>query len=102
MHRAVQRAPADDPTLPSLALGIGIVTGEVIVGSVGGGDRQDYTAVGAPVNLAARLCAAAEPNQTLMSATTYEAVRGLVAAEAIPPLTVKGVSAPVGAFRMRT
>lgn len=101
MHRAVRQAPAADPTLPPLALGIGIVTGEVIVGSVGGADRLDYTAVGAPVNLAARLCAAAEPNETLLNDTTYEAVRGLVAAEAAPAITVKGFSEPVAPYRMR-
>ena len=101
MHRAVRQAPADDPSLPGLALGIGIVTGEVIVGSVGGADRQDYTAVGAPVNLAARLCSAADPGETLMSASTFDLVRGLVAAEETAPFSVKGVSAPVSAFRMR-
>lgn len=101
MHRAVAQAPAADPALPPLALGIGIVSGEVIVGSVGGAGRLDYTAVGAPVNLAARLCAAADPNETLLSASTFEAVRGLVAAEAAPPITVKGFSEPVAPYRMR-
>ncbi len=101
MHRAVRQAPESDPALPALSLGIGIVTGEVIVGSVGGADRLDYTAVGAPVNLAARLCAAAEPNETLLNDTTFEAVRGLVAAEAAPPITVKGFTDPVAPYRMR-
>ncbi len=102
MHKAVRQAPLADATLPPLALGIGIVTGEVIVGSVGGADRLDYTAVGAPVNLAARLCAAAEPNETLLNDTTFEAVRGLVAAEAAPPIAVKGFTDPVAPYRMRT
>lgn len=101
MHKAVQLAPQTAAGLPPLALGIGIVTGEVIVGSVGGANRLDYTAIGAPVNLAARLCAAAEPNQTLMNDTTYEAVRGLVAAEAAPPITVKGFTDAVSPYRMR-
>jgi adenylate cyclase len=91
----------DDPGLPALGVGVGIATGEVIVGSVGGANRLDYTAIGAPVNLGARLCAAAEPGETLMNEATYEAVRGLVAAEPVPPLTVKGFSEPVHAFRMR-
>ena len=74
----------------------------MIIGSVGGANRLDYTAVGAPVNLAARLCAAAERGETLMNEATFEAVRGLVAAEAVPPLNVKGFAEPVRAFRMRT
>jgi class 3 adenylate cyclase len=101
MHRAVGAATTTDPGLPPLAIGVGIATGEVIVGSVGGANRLDFTAVGAAVNLAARLCAAAEPGETLLNDSTYDAVRGLVAAEPAPPLTVKGFSAPVRAFRMR-
>ncbi len=101
MHRAVRLAPQADAALPPLALGIGIVTGEVIVGSVGGAGRLDHTAVGAPVNLAARLCAAAEPNETLLNDATFEAVRGLVAAELAPTITVKGFSDPVAPYRMR-
>ena len=100
LHRGA-RSGDGDPGVPALAVGVGIATGEVIVGSVGGADRLDYTAVGAPVNLAARLCAAAEPGETLLNDATYEAVRGLVAAEPAPPLTVKGFSEPVRAFRMR-
>ena len=101
MHRAVRGASASDPRLPPLAVGVGIVTGEVIVGSVGGANRLDYTAIGAPVNLAARLCAAAEPGETLLNDATFEAVRGLVAAEPVQPMTVKGFTAPVRGVRMR-
>jgi adenylate cyclase len=101
MHRAVANASLTDPALPALSVGIGIVTGDVIVGSVGGANRLDYTAIGAPVNLAARLCAAAEPGETLLNDATFEAVRGLVAADAVPPIAVKGLREPVAAYRMR-
>jgi adenylate cyclase len=102
MHRAVRGASTSDPRLPALAVGVGIVTGQVIVGSVGGANRLDYTAIGAPVNLASRLCAAAEPNETLLNEATFDAVQGLVAAEPLPPISVKGFTGPVRAFRMRT
>ncbi|MGD9905408.1 MAG: adenylate/guanylate cyclase domain-containing protein [Vicinamibacterales bacterium] len=98
LHRA--RAAGGD-ALAALGVGVGIATGEVIVGSVGSARRLDYTAVGAAVNLAARLCAVAEPGETLINETTFAAVRGLVAAEPAPPITVKGFSEPVRAFRMR-
>jgi adenylate cyclase len=101
VHRAVAAASQHDPALPPMQVGVGIVTGEVIVGSIGGGDRLDYTAIGAAVNLAERLCGVAGPGETLMNDATFEAVRGLVAAEPAPPLSVKGFGAPVHAFRMR-
>jgi adenylate cyclase len=101
LHRGTAAEPDESARL-AFAVGVGIATGDVIIGSVGGANRRDYTAVGAPVNLAARLCAAAERGETLMNEATFEAVRGLVAAEAVPPLHVKGVTEPVRAFRMRT
>ena len=62
--------------LPALSVGIGIATGEVIIGSIGSDDRLDYTAVGPAVNLASRLCAAAEAQEILLSEQTFELVRG--------------------------
>jgi class 3 adenylate cyclase len=100
IQRALDAAGEADPSLPGLAVGIGIATGEVIVGSIGSGDRLDYTAVGAAVNLGARLCASAEPHEILMSEETFTRVRDLVAAEAMAPLTVKGFSEPVRVYRM--
>ena len=98
---AVRRAAAADPALPALAVGVGIATGEVIVGSIGSADRLDYTAVGPAVNLASRLCSAAEAHEILLSGETFALVRDLVAAEPVPPLVVKGFSEPVRAYRMK-
>jgi class 3 adenylate cyclase len=52
------------------------------------------------VNLSFRLCSVAEAQEILMNEQTFEMVRGLVAAEPVPPLTVKGFRAPVQAYRM--
>jgi class 3 adenylate cyclase len=100
IHRAVSGASRTDPALPPLSVGIGIATGDVIIGSIGSDDRLDYTAIGPAVNLSSRLCAAAEPQEILMNQETFEMVRGLVGAEPAPPLPVKGYSAPVQAYRM--
>lgn len=100
IQRAVEEAAAGDPTLPALSVGIGIATGDVILGSIGSADRLDHTAVGPAVNLAARLCDSAEAREILVSEETFARVRDLVAAEALAPLSVRGFSAPVQVYRM--
>ena len=62
IHHAMARLTASHPDTP-IELGIGIATGEVILGSIGSADRLDYTALGSTVNLCARLCGAAGPTR---------------------------------------
>jgi len=70
---------------------MGINTGFCNVGNFGSVDRMDYTAIGAEVNLAARLQSIAEPGHIVISYETYVLVRDIVAARALPPISVKGV-----------
>lgn len=97
IQRDVASAAPDDT---GLSVGVGIATGDVLVGSIGSDDWLDYTAIGPAVNLAFRLCSAAEPGQILMGAETFSRVSGLVAATALPPLAVKGFSTPVTVYGM--
>lgn len=60
------------PGAADLALGIGINTGEAIVGNIGSARRLDYTAIGDVVNTAARLESIAEAGQILLSQATWE------------------------------
>jgi class 3 adenylate cyclase len=71
---------------------IGINTGFCNVGNFGSNDRMDYTIIGAETNLAARLQSIAEPGQIVLSYETYTCVRDSVAAYALPPIKMKGIS----------
>ena len=99
IHHAMARLAAGAPDT-ALELGIGIASGEVILGSIGSADRLDYTALGSTVNLCARLCSVADRREILLSEPAFAAVRDIIAAEPLEPLAVKGFAAPVRAYRM--
>src|SRR4029077_6857880 len=70
---------------------MGVNTGFCNVGNFGSADRMDYTAIGAEVNLAARLQSIAEPGHIVISYDTYLRERHIVAARPLPEMTVKGI-----------
>ena len=54
--------------------GIGINTGEMVLGNIGSSMRQDYTVMGAAVNLASRLCSVARGSEILVTQATLDAI----------------------------
>jgi class 3 adenylate cyclase/tetratricopeptide (TPR) repeat protein len=80
-----------------LAATVGINTGEVYVGRIGGDAHREYSAMGPVVNLAARLQSKAQAGQILTGEATYRLARR---AFGFSPLTlqIKGVPHPVVAY----
>ncbi|HEY1098910.1 MAG TPA: adenylate/guanylate cyclase domain-containing protein, partial [Myxococcota bacterium] len=81
-----------------IKLAIGINTGVAVVGNLGSEKRLVYTAIGEPVNIAARLETVAGPMQILASRATVDAAREHDAAIAIGPHELAGVARPIDVF----
>ena len=88
-----------DADVPELGVGIGVNTGSVIAGTVGGGGRLEYTVVGDAVNVAQRLQSEAAGGEIVAAASTVKAAPGVVC-ESIGPRYVKGREEPVEVFRV--
>jgi class 3 adenylate cyclase len=74
---------------------MGIATGYCTVGNFGSDQRLDYTVLGSPVNLAARLQSLAEPKGILLDQNTYSLVESYVEAAEKGEFLPRGFSRPV-------
>jgi class 3 adenylate cyclase/tetratricopeptide (TPR) repeat protein len=95
-HRTVGATPVAH----SLQIRIGIHTGPVVVGEMGGGSRHEQLALGETPNIAARVQGLAEPDSVVVSAATQRLVAGLFNCEDLGPRTLKGISTPISAYRV--
>jgi class 3 adenylate cyclase len=84
-----------------LDLAVGIAKGFATLGAFGYEGRFDYSAIGSVVNLAARLCAEAQPGQILVDRRARAALDDEFAAEPMGPLSLKGYAQPVPAFVLK-
>src|SRR5207244_2694497 len=83
-----------------LAVRLGVHTGLVVVGDVGGGTRQEQLALGETPNLAARLQAIAAPNTLVISAATFQLLGGFFACQPLGTPLLKGFAQPLEVYRV--
>jgi len=104
---AMQRAMAQvneahaERGLPRFEMGIGISTGEAVVGNIGSEQRAKYAVVGAAVNLAGRVEGCTVGGQILLSPRTYACIRDLVEVGEPLSVEVKGIAEPLLLYELR-
>jgi class 3 adenylate cyclase/tetratricopeptide (TPR) repeat protein len=82
------------------AVRIGISTGRVVVGMVGGASKQERLALGPATNLASRLQTIAEPGEVYVDGATYTRIRRDYVTQAYAPVNLKGFEEPIKHYRV--
>lgn len=86
---------------PRLYAGIAVSSGKVMAGSFGSPTHNEYTVIGEPVNLAARIEAYTLRGQILLSESSYIGVKDKVQIGAVNEVSVKGKSEPVKLYELK-
>jgi len=95
-----QRAGQD-----TLGIGIGVASGRVTVGVVGGAGRLEYAAVGPAVNVASRLCEVAAADEIVVAQRTVELLGvspGSPRFQPRPPAALKGIGDAIPSYALAT
>ena len=84
-----------------IKVGIGINSGLVVSGNIGSRDMMDYTVIGDTVNLGARLCSAAGPDEIIVSDSVWGNTKKQFSYEKLKPIKVKGKKNKVGVYKIK-
>jgi len=88
-RNAAKLEPLGD-ILEPLRFGVGVHTGEVVVGNIGAARLMSYTAIGDDVNIAKRLEENAEPGQIVVSERIVQSLGGRLQVKPLEPMVLKG------------
>ncbi len=88
---------------PSIRIGIGIASGDMVAGYTGTKERATYTCIGDTVNLASRLETHTKTAERplLIDAATQKVLRGSIAVDSLGAVTLRGKTQPVEIFAVR-
>jgi adenylate cyclase len=86
--------------LPELQMGIGVNSGQLIVGNIGSEKRKKYGAVGSPINLAFRIQSEAEGGEVLVSPAVFHSLDGELVVEGTKQCSLKGIDQPIMLYRV--
>lgn len=84
-----------------VSVGIGINTGDVVMGNMGSAERIDRTIIGDSVNLGSRLCSIAGKNTIVISEFTYNMISQIAVVKKHNPVPVKGKADPVYIYTLK-
>ncbi len=104
MQQAVARFNVEQQAAgrPAIAIHVGIASGPAAAGYIGTDRYVQYAVIGDTTNVAARICSAAGPGETLVSDATRHGHSGRgVAFDDVPAIAAKGKDGPVTVHRVR-
>ncbi len=101
IQQATQTLHQELPVHQRLRFGIGIATGDAVVGNVGSYNIVNYTAVGPTVGKAHTLQELAQAGKILICQNTYERVNRNIQAKALPPTPIKGQTHPEPVYEVQ-
>ena len=85
---------------PKIAMGIGINTGEIVVGNIGSAKRMKYSVIGRHVNLTSRIESYTVGGQVLTSQSTLDACDNLLRVDSQMEVLPKGVKEPITIYEI--
>lgn len=100
MRTTIEALHKELPKEARLSFGVGIHTGDAVLGLVGTEQRIEYTAIGDSVNTAKRIQENSKPNQILISEDAHNLVKGKIKVKEVDAVIAKGKSKPVKVFEV--
>ena len=101
MQRVFEQMKSERDILADLGLGVGLSSGNVVVGNIGSEKVMDYTVIGDTANIAYRLQEIAGKGQILITESTYGQLKDQAIVEEMPPQSLHGREEPIICYELK-